>query len=48
MQRFSVTCEVEELGLQGSGQGASRRSAEQEAAQQVLEAIATTGVETRS
>jgi ribonuclease-3 len=48
MQRFSVTCEVEELGLQGRGHGASRRSAEQEAAQQVLEAIATTGVETRS
>ncbi len=43
MQRFSVTCEVVALGLRGSGQGASRRDAEQEAAQQVLSAISPTG-----
>jgi ribonuclease-3 len=40
MQRFSVTCEVEGLGLRASGEGASRRSAEQEAAQVLLETIA--------
>ena len=40
MQRFSVTCEVDALGLRAGGQGASRRGAEQEAAQQVLDAIA--------
>ena len=40
MQRFKVRCEVAALGLQGSGQGPSRRSAEQEAAQQVLATIA--------
>ena len=40
MQRFSVTCEVAALGLRTSGEGASRRAAEQEAARQALEAIA--------
>jgi ribonuclease-3 len=40
MQRFTVTCTVDALALQGSGQGSSRRSAEQEAAQQVLTSIA--------
>lgn len=43
MQRFSVTCEVAVLGLRASGQGASRRAAEQEAAQQVLDAIVSSG-----
>ncbi len=43
MQRFSVTCEVAVLGLRASGQGASRRGAEQEAAQQVLDAIVSAG-----
>jgi ribonuclease-3 len=45
MQRFRVICEVQALGLQGSGQGSSRRRAEQEAAQQVLGAIAAAGPE---
>jgi dsRNA-specific ribonuclease len=40
MQRFTVTCEVTALGLSGSGQGPSRRSAEQEAAVRLLAAIA--------
>jgi ribonuclease-3 len=41
MQQFSVTCEVEGLALRASGQGASRRAAEQAAAQLVLDAIAS-------
>jgi ribonuclease-3 len=45
MQQFSVTCEVPVLGLRASGQGASRRGAEQEAARQVLEAIAASAGE---
>jgi ribonuclease-3 len=48
MQRFSVTCEVAALGLRASGQGASRRGAEQEAARQVLEAIAAGAGESRA
>lgn len=48
MQKFSVTCEVAPLRLSGTGQGPSRRSAEQEAAQQVLVAIAGSMQEIRS
>lgn len=40
MQKFMVTCEVAPLGLRGTGEGPSRRRAEQAAAQQVLAAIA--------
>ncbi|HEY7379248.1 MAG TPA: ribonuclease III [Steroidobacteraceae bacterium] len=39
-QVFLVSCEVAALSLRGTGSGPSRRAAEQEAAQQVLEAIA--------
>jgi ribonuclease-3 len=39
-QVFLVRCEVAALSLRGTGSGPSRRAAEQEAAQQVLEAIA--------
>jgi ribonuclease-3 len=38
-QVFTASCEVESLGLRASGQGQSRRRAEQEAAQRVLDAI---------
>jgi ribonuclease-3 len=48
MQRFKVICEVAALGLRGSGQGLSRRSAEQEAAAQVLASIAAAGPEAQS
>ena len=48
MQRFSVTCEVAALGLRASGEGASRRGAEQEAARQLLEAIAASAAEDRA
>jgi ribonuclease-3 len=48
MQRFSVSCDVAALGLRASGEGASRRAAEQEAARQVLEAIAAGAGEGRS
>ena len=36
-QVFEVLCEATELGLSGTGRGRSRRAAEQEAAQQVLQ-----------
>ncbi|HZF25600.1 MAG TPA: ribonuclease III [Steroidobacteraceae bacterium] len=39
-QVFVVSCEVVPLGLRGTGSGPSRRAAEQEAADQVLAAIA--------
>ena len=39
-QVFMVSCEVAALSLRGKGSGANRRAAEQEAAEQVLEAIA--------
>lgn len=39
-QHFSVRCEVAELGLETQGEGSSRRRAEQEAAQRLLEALA--------
>ena len=39
-QQFAVTCEVAALGLQTRGEGSSRRRAEQEAAQRLLEALA--------
>ena len=39
-QVFLVSCEVGALDLRGTGSGASRRAAEQEAAEQVLAAIA--------
>jgi ribonuclease-3 len=48
MQRFSVSCDVAALGLRASGEGASRRAAEQEAARQVLDAIAAGAGEDRS
>ncbi len=38
-QWFVASCESAELGLRGSGRGSSRRRAEQEAAQRVLEAL---------
>ncbi|HTX24973.1 MAG TPA: ribonuclease III [Steroidobacteraceae bacterium] len=38
-QTFWVVCEVSPLGLQGSGRGSSRRRAEQEAAERVLDQI---------
>lgn len=39
-QWFVASCEVAALSLRGTGRGSSRRRAEQEAAQQVLEALA--------
>jgi ribonuclease-3 len=39
-QWFVASCEAADLGLRASGRGSSRRKAEQEAAQQVLEALA--------
>ncbi len=38
-QTFDVACEVDELGVNTQGQGASRRAAEQMAAQLALEAV---------
>jgi ribonuclease-3 len=38
-QTFTVECRVDDLGLVGSGQGASRRAAEQAAAEGVLEQL---------
>jgi ribonuclease-3 len=38
-QRFRVQCSVEALGRSGRGEGSSRRRAEQEAAQRVLEQL---------
>lgn len=35
-QRFAVQCEVPELGLRSSGEGPSRRAAEQDAAQSMI------------
>lgn len=40
-QHFSVRCEVRALQLQALGAGSSRRAAEQESAQRVLEALHT-------
>ncbi len=39
-QVFRVQCKVDELGLAGTGEGASRRSAEQQAAEAVLAQLA--------
>lgn len=39
-QVFRVECRVDELGVSGGGEGASRRAAEQQAAEAVLEALA--------
>jgi ribonuclease III len=39
-QHFAVTCEVTALGIQTRGEGSSRRRAEQEAAQRLLEHLA--------
>jgi ribonuclease-3 len=41
-QTFIVECRVDELGVAASGQGASRRAAEQSAAQSVLQALEKT------
>jgi len=38
-QTFDVACEVDELGVNTQGQGASRRTAEQMAAQLALQAV---------
>jgi ribonuclease III len=38
-QVFTASCEVDSLGLRASGQGQSRRRAEQEAAQGILDAL---------
>lgn len=38
-QRFKVSCQVETLGIQASGQGSSRRAAEQSAAELLLEKL---------
>lgn len=38
-QHFSVRCEVAELGLVTAGEGSSRRRAEQDAAQRLLDAL---------
>ena len=38
-QHFKVSCRAETLGLKADGEGASRRGAEQEAAQKVLEQL---------
>lgn len=40
-QTFHVTCEVSDLGLQAQGSGLSRRRAEQEAAERILQDIET-------
>ncbi len=40
-QTFHVTCEVPDLGLQARGSGLSRRRAEQEAAERILQDIGT-------
>jgi ribonuclease-3 len=42
-QTFTVECRVDDLGLAGSGSGASRRAAEQAAAERVLEQVESTG-----
>jgi len=42
-QTFTVECRVDDLGLAGSGSGASRRAAEQAAAERVLEQVEATG-----
>ena len=39
-QHFAVACQVTALGLKTQGQGSSRRRAEQEAAQRLLDALA--------
>jgi len=41
-QTFFVTCEIPELALQSHGSGSSRRRAEQEAAEKILEQLGTT------
>jgi ribonuclease-3 len=38
-QHFAVSCEVPELGLATAGEGSSRRRAEQDAAQRLLDAL---------
>ena len=38
-QHFAVSCEVPELGLSTAGEGSSRRRAEQDAAQRLLDAL---------
>ena len=43
-QTFIVECRVDELGVVASGQGASRRAAEQGAAQAVLQALEKTSM----
>ena len=40
-QNFTVSCEVAALRLRTQGSGSSRRRAEQEAAEHMLESIAT-------
>ncbi len=40
-QRFTVSCEVPALNLRTSGEGSSRRRAEQEAAERMMETIGT-------
>ena len=40
-QTFHVTCEVPELALQAQGTGSSRRRAEQEAAEKILQTLET-------
>lgn len=42
-QTFEVACEVASLGVSASGQGRSRRAAEQEAARTVLQRVKETG-----
>jgi ribonuclease III len=42
-QVFTASCEVSSLGLLANGQGQSRRRAEQEAAQRILDAIGAAG-----
>lgn len=46
-QTFTVECRVDDLGLAASGQGASRRVAEQAAAEQVLASLEQAGKKTR-
>jgi ribonuclease-3 len=41
-QWFVASCEVPDLAQRGTGRGSSRRRAEQEAAQRVLEALGRT------
>ena len=43
-QSFTVKCEVPALGLTTSGQGSSRRRAEQEAAERMIETLGTRSV----